>query len=145
MVTTKEVRAEEQKILRLAGYVANINNVVAAVGNNDNLGNYGWQRLIDNSNSNLTQEQTDALKYLLQNDNGVRILQGRAGTGKSHVLGKVCSISESMGVNVIGIAPTHKARTELSKVGYEQNDTVKGMLFKLHNGPAGVFEQKPTL
>ena len=50
------------------------------------------------------------------------------------MLGKVCSISESMGVNVIGIAPTHKARTELSKVGYEQNDTVKGMLFKLHNG-----------
>ena len=87
-----------------------------------------------NSSLNLTKEQTEATKYLLNNESGVRILQGRAGTGKSYVLGKVCSISESMGVNVIGIAPTHKARTELSKVGYEQNDTVKGVLFKLHNG-----------
>jgi hypothetical protein len=29
LVTTKEVRAEEQKILRLAGYVANGENVIA--------------------------------------------------------------------------------------------------------------------
>ncbi len=134
LVTTKEVRAEEQKILRLAGYVANGENVIATMSNSGK-GNSNNSLLSQiNSSLNLTQEQTDALKYLLQNDNGVRILEGRAGTGKSHVLGKVCSISESMGVNVIGIAPTHKARTELSKVGYEQNDTVKGMLFKLHNG-----------
>ena len=132
LVTTKEVRAEEQKILRLAGYVANGENVITAKCNSEKDNNGLLSQI--NSNSNLTQEQTGALKYLLQNDNGVRILEGRAGTGKSHVLGKVCSISESMGVNVIGIAPTHKARTELSKVGYEQNDTVKGMLFKLHNG-----------
>ena len=132
LVTTKEVRAEEQKILRLAGYVANGENVITAKCNSEKDNNGLLSQI--NSNSNLTQEQTDALKYLLNNESGVRILQGRAGTGKSYVLGKVCSISESMGVNVIGIAPTHKARTELSKVGYEQNDTVKGMLFKLHNG-----------
>ena len=104
------------------------------MGNKSNLGNNEMQRLINDSSLNLTNEQIEAVKYLLQNDNGVRILQGRAGTGKSHVLGKVCSISESMGVNVIVIAPTHKARNELAKVGYKQNDTVKGMLFKLHNG-----------
>lgn len=131
LVTTKEVRAEEQKILRLAGYVANGENVITAKSKSKK-GNDSLLSQMNNS-LKLTQEQTDALKYLLQNDNGVRILQGRAGTGKSHVLGKVCSISESMGINVIGIAPTHKARTELSKVGYEKNDTVKGMLFKLHN------------
>ena len=136
LFTTHEVRAEEEKILRLASYVVNGKNVVAAKEKDSYQQWYQdeEQRLIDNSSSNLAQEQAKAVKYLLQNDNGVRILQGRAGTGKSHVLGKVCSISESIGVNVIGIAPTHKARTELAKVGYEQNDTVKGMLFKLHNG-----------
>ncbi|MCA0254640.1 MAG: AAA family ATPase, partial [Proteobacteria bacterium] len=63
-----------------------------------------------------------------------RILRGRAGTGKSHVLGKVASIAEAAGLNVIGLAPTHKARTELAARGYANNDTVKGMLFKHYNG-----------
>ena len=74
------------------------------------------------------------MSELLLGDSGVRVLKGRAGSGKSYILGKVCRISESMGVNVIGVAPTHKAKLELAKVGYEQNDTVKGMLFKLANG-----------
>lgn len=135
LVTTKEVRAEEQKILRLTSYVANVNNIVAICEMDNNLHRSSdIQRLITDSSRNLTQEQTEAIEHLLSNESGIRILQGRAGTGKSHVLGKVCSISESIGVNVIGIAPTHKSRTELAKVGYEQNDTVKGMLFKLHNG-----------
>lgn len=134
LYTTKEIRAEEEKILRLSGYVANGENVITAKSNSGK-GNSNNSLLSQiNSSLNLIKEQTEATKYLLNNESGVRILQGRAGTGKSHVLGKVCSISESMGVNVIGIAPTHKARTELAKVGYEQNDTVKGMLFKLHNG-----------
>ena len=96
LFTTCGARAEEQKTLRLTDYVANVNNFVAAVGNKSNLGNNETQRLINNSSSNLTDKQTESIKYFLQNDNGIRILQGLTRTGKSHMFGKIHNISESM-------------------------------------------------
>jgi Ti-type conjugative transfer relaxase TraA len=130
--TTTEIRAEEEKILRLSGYVANQKNVVAS--NGSGMKRKSIQQLLVNSKSDFSEEQQKALSSLLFSESGIRILRGRAGTGKSHVLGKLGEIAEKGGVNVIGLAPTHKAKKELASRGYEQNDTVKGMLFKLHNG-----------
>ena len=132
--TTTEIRAEEEKIMRLAGYVASEKNVIS-LGGSKAAGRVN--ELITkekNTNNRFSDEQEKALSELLLGDGGVRILRGRAGSGKSYVLGQVCKVSGSVGVNVIGLAPTHKAKLELAKVGYEQNDTVKGMLFKLANG-----------
>ena len=61
----------------------------------------------------------------------MRTIPGRAGSGKSRVLSHLFHIAENMGVNVIGLAPTHKAREVLRGGGYTQTDTIKGMLFKL--------------
>ena len=134
LYTTCEIRAEEEKIMRLAGYVSAEKNIISLGGSKAaNIIN----KLISDekaTNSRFSDEQEKALSELLLGDGGVRILRGRAGSGKSYVLGQVCKVSQSVGVNVIGLAPTHKARVELAKVGYEQNDTVKGMLFKLANG-----------
>ena len=127
--TTKAIRKEELKIMRLVDYVTQQENVVAGSKSNKEK----IQRLIDESKASLSDEQQKALSHLLLNKKGVRILQGRAGTGKSYVLGKVATIAQASGINVIGVAPTHKARTELAKCGYEQNDTIKGLLFKLYN------------
>ncbi len=134
LYTTTGIRAEEEKIMRLAGYVLLEKNVVL-LGGSKAAGRVN-QLIADEkiSNSRFSDEQQQALSELLLGDSGVRVLRGRAGSGKSYILGKVCRISESVGVNVIGVAPTHKAKLELAKVGYEQNDTVKGMLFKLANG-----------
>lgn len=134
LYTTIGIRAEEEKIMRLAGYVLLEKNVVS-LGGSKVLGRVN-QLIADEktSNSRFSDEQEKALSQLLLGDSGVRVLRGRAGSGKSYILGKVCRISENVGVNVIGVAPTHKAKLELAKVGYEQNDTVKGMLFKLANG-----------
>ncbi len=127
--TTVGIREEEEKLLRLSGYVASGKNVIALGGLK---AIKTVNRLVPNS---FSPEQKLALSHLLMDERGVRILRGRAGTGKSHVIGQVASIAKACGVNVIGIAPTHKAREELAKKpGFEQNDTVKGMLFKLHNG-----------
>ena len=127
--TTAEIRTEEEKILRLSGYVASHKNVVAEKSKQDIL-----QQLLGTSKSGFSEEQQKALSSLLFSESGIRILRGLAGTGKSHVLGKLGEIAQKGGVNVIGLAPTHKAKKELASRGYEQNDTVKGMLFKLHNG-----------
>ena len=134
LYTTTNVRAEEEKIMRLAGYVSAEKNIIS-LGGSKAAGRVN--ELIakeKNTNSRFSGEQEKALSELLLGDGGVRILRGRAGSGKSYVLGQVCNVSGSVGVNVIGLAPTHKAKLELAKVGYEQNDTVKGMLFKLANG-----------
>lgn len=120
--------------MRLAGYVTVEKNVVLLGGSKAI--NRVNQLIADEktSNNRFSDEQEKILSALLFGDSGVRVLRGRAGSGKSYMLGRVCSIAESIGVNVIGTAPTHKARVALAKVGYEQNDTVKGMLFKLAKG-----------
>ncbi len=131
--TTTEIRAEEEKLLRLSGYVAHQQNVVAG-NSKEKDGIQKIQQLLTNSNTSFSPEQEKALSELLLSKSGLRILRGRAGTGKSHLLGELGNIVRTAGINVIGIAPTHKAKNELASRGYEQNDTVKGMLFKLHNG-----------
>ncbi|MDA9163616.1 AAA family ATPase [Rickettsiaceae bacterium] len=129
--TTNEVRSEEAKLLRLGGYINSSKNLLAT-GNEKSRGIVA--EMVESARGSLTEEQHSALSHLLLGEGGVRILRGRAGTGKSYVLGKVSSIAKGAGLNVIGLAPTHKARSELASRGYEQNDTIKGMLFKLNNG-----------
>ncbi|WP_037213756.1 AAA family ATPase [Rickettsia tamurae] len=121
--TTTEVRAEELRLLRVADKVnqqANYDNIYAFKSNIENL-------------TNVSELQREALKTILVTDKGIRILRGRAGTGKSHVLGIAYQLATSRRQNVIGLAPTHKAVTELKDKGYEQCHTVKGFLFKLYN------------
>ena len=128
--TTKEIREEENKILRLSGYVANLENVMSGGSKIKRIAN----DLVSNVKGDLTEEQHKALREVLLSDSGLRILRGRAGAGKSYVLGKVNRIATMSGINVIGLAPTHKAKLGLAECGYESVDTVKGMLFKLANG-----------
>lgn len=121
--TTTCVRAEELRLLRVANKVnqqANYDNICAFKKNIENL-------------TNVSQLQREALQALLLTDKGIRILRGRAGTGKSHVLGIAYQLATSRRQNVIGLAPTHKVVTELKDKGYEQCHTVKGFLFKLYN------------
>ena len=123
--TTAEIREEELKLLRLGSYIKEQNNlIVTATGMVSNL---------IKEDESLSNQQQEALSHLLLGMGGIRVLKGRAGTGKSHVLGKVASITASYKIEVMGLAPTHKAKLELAKVGYERCDTIKGFLFKLYN------------
>ena len=128
--TTTGVRDEENKILRLSGYVANLENFMSSGGKITRIAH----ELVASSTDGLTDEQHKALRNVLLNDSGLRILRGRAGAGKSYVLGRANKIATMSGVNVIGLTPTHKAKLGLAECGYGQVDTVKGMLFKLANG-----------
>lgn len=129
--TTSEIREEEHQLVRLSNYIVARDNLFSGLHIEDYKHLFN---LIEESKSSLSEEQHKALSKLLLNKSGLRILRGRAGVGKSYVLGKVCSIAESCGVNVIGVAPTHKAKIELTKIGYEKTETVKGLLFKMYNG-----------
>lgn len=132
--TTKEVRLEELKLLRLADYVDAQKNVIDVKCQKKAELKSVITKAIERSKKSLSPEQQEALSHILLGTSGMRVLRGRAGTGKSFVLAAVAKIAIDSGINVIGLAPTHKARIDLANNGYTQNDTIKGMLFKLHNG-----------
>ena len=128
--TTSEVRDEELKLVRLGGYIEKQKNLIM-----DSLDSGMISKIISEDQS-LNPQQQEALSHLLLAVGGNRLLKGRAGTGKSYVLGKVASIANYSRVNVVGLAPTHKAKQELERVGYKNCDTIKGFLFKLYNNKA---------
>ncbi len=124
--TTIDIRDEELRIVRIADKVnsqVHFNNVIKLKSAIDNL-------------ASVNEAQRESLQHILINNQGIRILQGRAGTGKSQVLAEAYKIATHHGQNIIGLAPTHKAASELTSKGYRQCYTVKGFLFKLYNGKA---------
>ncbi|ARD86390.1 MULTISPECIES: AAA family ATPase [Rickettsia] len=124
--TTKDIRDEELRLLRIAYKVNNqihFNNIIKLKSAIDNL-------------ASVNEAQRESLQHILINNQGIRILQGRAGTGKSQVLVQAYKIATNHGQNIIGLSPTHKAASELKSKGYRQCYTVKGFLFKLYNGKA---------
>ena len=127
-LTTKEVRSEEERILRIAERLS-----AKSIGD---LHYQDTKRNIQTmvSNKELTNHQAIAITNLLvtRGLSGISFLRGRAGTGKSHVLSKLKTLTEGR-YTVIGLAPTHKAKVGLENVGYENTDTVKGFLFKYKN------------
>lgn len=122
LYTTHEIRAEEAKLMRLGEYVSCQNNVL-----------YKASTMEATRGRPISKSQGEALDYLLTYPSGLKILKGRAGTGKSHVLGIVADVAKNNNIEIIGLAPTHKAKLDLQSSGYDKSDTVKGFLFKLHN------------
>ncbi|KJV70086.1 AAA domain protein [Orientia tsutsugamushi str. TA763] len=117
--TTIEVRNEETRIIRIANKINDrvyYNNIYNLKSDIEGL-------------ANVSEEQKQALRHILLSTSGVRVLRGRAGTGKSHVLAKAHKLATKRGQNVIGLAPTHKAVSELRSKGYTEVYTVKGFLY----------------
>ncbi|WP_371220454.1 AAA family ATPase [Orientia tsutsugamushi] len=117
--TTIEVRNEETRIIRIANKINN------RVYYNDI---YNLKSDIEGL-ANVSEEQKQALRHILLSTSGVRVLRGRAGTGKSYVLIKAHELATNRGQKVIGLAPTHKAVSELRSKGYTEVYTVKGFLY----------------
>jgi conjugative relaxase-like TrwC/TraI family protein len=63
--------------------------------------------------STLGADQAEALRALASNGDQVAVLVGRAGTGKTHTLGAVRQAYEAIGWDVIGLAPSARAASEL--------------------------------
>ncbi|WP_371220203.1 AAA family ATPase [Orientia tsutsugamushi] len=117
--TTIEVRNEETRIIRIANKINDqvyYNNIYNLKSDIEGL-------------ANVSEEQKQALRHILLSTSGVRVLRGRAGTGKSYVLAKAHKLATNRGQKVIGLAPTHKAVSELKSKGYTEVYTVKGFLY----------------
>ena len=65
---------------------------------------------------------------------GLKLVEGRAGTGKSYTLAAVREAHERAGHRVVGLAPTNAVAQDLKADGFTEAGTVHSALFGLKNG-----------
>ena len=121
--TTKEVRAEEEKLLRFADGIANkvthaLPSQIVKKGLNGKA---------------LSLEQREAYDHCVRSGTNLSIIQGRAGVGKSYVLDSVRVAHEASGFRVLGLAPTHKVAMDLKEDGFNEAKTCHAFLFAYKN------------
>lgn len=82
----------------------------------------------------LDDEQTDAVRHVLD-VGSLKILEGRAGTGKSHTLSAIRQAAERDGYAVVGLAPTNAVAQDLRDSGFERATTVHSLLWYREHAP----------
>ncbi len=128
LFTTQEVRSEEEKLLRFADKVNEVKlktiqeSVVQTVS----------------QEKTLYSEQDKTLRHVTSNTQGIAIVQGRAGTGKSYTMNAIRETYERSGVKIIGLAPTHLVAGDMVKEGFQSASTVHKFLFDINNGRTSV-------
>jgi hypothetical protein len=128
LYTTKEIRLEEKRIMRIANRIRE----KKSIGRNTSSLFDPVTEMVDKNE--ISFEQGSSLSYIMPREGGIglRILKGKAGTGKSHILGKIKEVKKPSQA-MIALAPTHKSMNELRTQGYKEADTVRGFLFKYKN------------
>jgi Ti-type conjugative transfer relaxase TraA len=64
----------------------------------------------------------------------LKVIVGRAGTGKSYTLGAIADAHERDGKRVVGLAPTNAVAQDMAGEGFKEASTAHSALFKLKNG-----------
>lgn len=128
--TTTWVREEEQRIERFADRIHDYNGACVS--------NKTTKRVTAKYDFN--GEQKQAFLGAVGRDqetekDGLVVIQGRAGTGKSYTLKAIQEAYSKDGYDVMGLAPTHVVAQDLKKdAGFENAKTVHKMLFDHKNG-----------
>jgi Ti-type conjugative transfer relaxase TraA len=117
--TSKEIREEENKILRFAAKVFNksykpvkpevIKDVVEA--------------------RTLKPEQEIALRQVVETKSGLSFIQGKAGTGKSHVMNAIRETYEKSGYRVVGLSPSQMVAEDMKNAGFKEAYNVHSFLY----------------
>ena len=81
----------------------------------------------------ITREQTRAFRHATGKE-GLAIIDGQAGTGKSFTMAAIRQSYEKAGYRVIGLGPTNAVAEDMRGDGFAQAATVHSELFRLNNG-----------
>lgn len=122
--TTRQVREEERAALADAAAVAQARHQ-RGVG----------ERHIEAAVAGrpLRDDQRAALEHAA-GPGGVKLIEGRAGTGKSYALAAIRDAHQAAGHRVVGLAPTNAVAQDLKADGFREAATVHATLFALKNG-----------
>ena len=127
---TIEVRHQEERLFRFLDKIDNRGVVDKFYVSSDIV-----KSVIDTQKFELSEEQKSAVSYVTNSDSGLKIVQGRAGSGKtSGVITPVREIYESSGYKVVGLAPTNKVVEDLRNDGFNTAMSCHKMLFRAKNG-----------
>lgn len=82
----------------------------------------------------LNDGQFEMVRQILGSGNGVDVVVGDAGTGKTFALGRAREELEGSGVRVLGAAPSHRAKDELANGAGIPSETVHALVGKIERG-----------
>jgi hypothetical protein len=91
------------------------------------------EALVQEKYSDLTEGQKEALKHILTTKDRISGIQGNAGTGKTFMLNAAREQFEEKGYNVIGLAVTGKAASEMANGAGIMSQTVTSFLINEEN------------
>jgi len=92
----------------------------------------------------LRDDQRAAFEHAVS-DGGLKLVEGRAGTGKSYTLAAVRDAHERAGYRVVGLAPTNAVAQDLKADGFTEAGTVHSALFGIKNGRSSGWDQRTVL
>jgi len=124
--TTRTVRAEEREALQEARALADARHHKSAPES-------AKARAL--AGKSLREDQRAAFDHAT-GEGGLKIIEGRAGTGKSFTLAAIRDAHQEQGRSVIGLAPTNSVAEDLKADGFGRASTVHAELFRLKNGRA---------
>lgn len=81
----------------------------------------------------LSPDQRAAAAHILESGDRFTAIQGRAGAGKTTSMEAVREAAEASGFKVVGLAPTHRAATELRDAGISDTRTVASAIRKFRD------------
>jgi Ti-type conjugative transfer relaxase TraA len=120
--TTRHVRTQELNVLANARALAS--------DHRHRLAGRSLKRLFQEMQ--LSGEQQAALRHALE-PGALKLIEGRAGTGKSFLLKAIRLAAEADGYEVIGLAPTNTVAADLGKSGFKNARTVHSLLWWREN------------
>jgi Ti-type conjugative transfer relaxase TraA len=80
----------------------------------------------------MTAEQLAVFHHATGKD-GLALIDGRAGTGKSFTMSAIRSAYEASGYRVVGLAPTNAVAQDMQRDGFRGASTIHSQLFALNN------------
>ena len=124
--TTRVVLEAEHHVLHAAGELAH--------DNRHRIGALEKAALLQSSAfGSMTGQQQRAFHHATGAE-GLALIDGQAGTGKSFTIGAVRQAYEHAGCYVIGLAPTNAVAEDMRTEGFRHSATVHAELFALTNG-----------
>jgi len=133
--TTTAVRDQERAALTDAAAVA---------GARHHRGVDVFLQLAATSGRKLRNDQHEAFEHAVS-AGGLKLIEGRAGTGKSYTLAAVRDAHEIARYRVVGLAPTNSVAQSLKADGFREAGTVHSALFAIKNGRHPGWDKRTVL
>jgi len=135
-ITTRELQQEELKMLANAtSMIGAYSPIVKSADKAEQLLKQADDAQLKKTTYSLSTEQKAEILGVLNSTDGVTLVQGSAGTGKTSALKIINEISQSRGYKVIGVAVSSKATNEIISAGVIESKNAAKFLADLNSIP----------